>query len=235
MTGRARCRKGSQRALDELQRTIVDVETKYKAEMGRLKKKHESDVRDYEIQVETLNRNNGELSKANKSLAARIKVWQTHNVGLYTELAKHKLIGTRRSRGQGTRKRDQCTRRQVEADAVSYYYDTQATTFGIEISLAPLLVLACKNRLPFPYNLYCVSVGEDIKDCTVLVCMRVCVCVCVEVGDWVVLFVNAVPLYSNPRGRCRHERSYRGWSFSACRFSWVIPSISLLDLLILNN
>lgn len=69
-----RCRKGSQRALDELQRTIVDVETKYKAEIGRLKKKHESDIREYEIQVETLNRNNAELSKANKSLAARIKV-----------------------------------------------------------------------------------------------------------------------------------------------------------------
>jgi len=68
------CRKSSQRALDELQRTIVDVETKYKAEIGRLKKKHESDVREFEIQVETLNRNNAELSKANKSLAARVKV-----------------------------------------------------------------------------------------------------------------------------------------------------------------
>jgi len=42
--------------------------------MGRLKKKYESDVREYEIQVETLNRNNAELSKANKSLAARVKV-----------------------------------------------------------------------------------------------------------------------------------------------------------------
>ena len=52
----------------------MDVETKYKAEIGRLKKKHESDVREYEIQVETLNRNNAELSKANKSLAARVKV-----------------------------------------------------------------------------------------------------------------------------------------------------------------
>ena len=67
-------RKSSQRALDELQRTIVDVEAKYKAEIGRLKKKHESDVREYEIQVETLNRNNAELSKANKSLATRVKV-----------------------------------------------------------------------------------------------------------------------------------------------------------------
>jgi len=67
-------RKSSQRALDELQRTIMDVETKYKAEIGRLKKKHESDVRELEVQVESLNRNNAELSKANKSLAARIKV-----------------------------------------------------------------------------------------------------------------------------------------------------------------
>jgi len=74
------CSKSSQRALDELQRTIVDVETKYKAEIGRLKKKHETDLREYEIQVETLNRNNAELSKANKSLAARVKVTPNYSV-----------------------------------------------------------------------------------------------------------------------------------------------------------
>jgi len=42
-----------------------------------MKKKHESDVRELEIQVETLNRNNAELSKANKSLASRVKVYLT--------------------------------------------------------------------------------------------------------------------------------------------------------------
>lgn len=60
----------------------MDVETKYKAEIGRLKKKHESDIREYEIQVETLNRNNAELSKANKSLAARIKVFQSSAIAV---------------------------------------------------------------------------------------------------------------------------------------------------------
>ena len=67
-------RKSSQRAIDELQRSIIDIETKYKAELSRLKKKHETELREYEIQIEALNRNNGELSKANKSLSVRIKV-----------------------------------------------------------------------------------------------------------------------------------------------------------------
>lgn len=39
------CSKSSQRALDELQRTIVDIESKYKAEISRLKKKYETEIR----------------------------------------------------------------------------------------------------------------------------------------------------------------------------------------------
>ncbi len=68
------CSKSSQRALDELQRTIVEIETKYKAEISRLKKKYETEIREYEIQVETLTRTNAELAKNNKALSARVKV-----------------------------------------------------------------------------------------------------------------------------------------------------------------
>lgn len=39
------CRKSSQRALDELQRTIVEIESKYKAEISRIKKKYETEIR----------------------------------------------------------------------------------------------------------------------------------------------------------------------------------------------
>jgi septal ring factor EnvC (AmiA/AmiB activator) len=67
-------RKGSQRAIDELQRTITEIETKYKTELARQRKKYESDIREYEIQIETLNRSNAELGKANKAIASRVKV-----------------------------------------------------------------------------------------------------------------------------------------------------------------
>lgn len=66
--------KSSQRAVDELQRTITEIETKYKSELNRLKKKYETELREFEIQIDTLNRNNGELAKANKSLSVHIKV-----------------------------------------------------------------------------------------------------------------------------------------------------------------
>ena len=66
--------KSSQRALEELQRTMNDLEAKYKSELSRLKKKYETEIREHEIQIDTLNRNNAELNKANKSLAARLKV-----------------------------------------------------------------------------------------------------------------------------------------------------------------
>ena len=52
----------------------MEIEAKYKAELGRLKKKFETDIREYEIQVETLNRTNAELGKANKGIGSRIKV-----------------------------------------------------------------------------------------------------------------------------------------------------------------
>merc|ERR1712002_214930 len=66
-------KKNSQRALDELQKTIIEIESKYKSEMSRLKKKYEVEFREYEIQIETLTRTNAELGKNNKGLAAKCK------------------------------------------------------------------------------------------------------------------------------------------------------------------
>ena len=72
--GKLVCRKGGQRAIDELQRTISEIEAKYKAELGRQRKKFETDIREYEIQVETLNRANAELGKNGKAATTRIRV-----------------------------------------------------------------------------------------------------------------------------------------------------------------
>lgn len=77
------CRKGGQRAIDELQRTISEIEAKYKAELGRQRKKFETDIREYEIQVETLNRANAEMGKNSKAASSRIKVLHTFLISVY--------------------------------------------------------------------------------------------------------------------------------------------------------
>jgi len=79
-------RKGGLRSAEELQRTIVEIETKYKAELGRAKKKYESDYRELEIQNENLSRANNELAKANKSLAGRVKVTRTFTVHRHSRI-----------------------------------------------------------------------------------------------------------------------------------------------------
>lgn len=66
-------RKAGQRGVEELQKTIIDIETKYKNELSRQKKKYDTDMHELEIQLESLSRSNSELVKANKSLAIRIK------------------------------------------------------------------------------------------------------------------------------------------------------------------
>lgn len=71
------CRKNGQRAIEELQRTVIEVESKYKAELGRLRKKYEQQLTEYETQLDTLTRSNSELGRANKALAARVKVYAT--------------------------------------------------------------------------------------------------------------------------------------------------------------
>lgn len=72
--------KSSARAIEELQRTIIEIESKYKSELSRLKKKHESELREYILQIETLTRTNGDLANANKSLSLRVKVSPLNDV-----------------------------------------------------------------------------------------------------------------------------------------------------------
>ena len=54
------------------------MESKYKAELSRLRKKHEQQLGDYESQMDTLSRSNSEVARANKALAARVKVSLLH-------------------------------------------------------------------------------------------------------------------------------------------------------------
>ena len=67
-------RRNSARAAEDMQRTIMELETKLKSESSRLKKKYESENQDLIIQIENLNRTNADLAKANKSLASKLKV-----------------------------------------------------------------------------------------------------------------------------------------------------------------
>lgn len=66
-------RRGGARALEELQRTLVEIETRYKSEMNKLKKKYEVEIREYELQVDTLGRSNAELLRSNKALGNKCK------------------------------------------------------------------------------------------------------------------------------------------------------------------
>ena len=68
------CRRNSARSVEDMQRTIMELETKLKSESSRLKKKYESEQQDLMMQLDNLNRNNADLAKANKSLAAKLKV-----------------------------------------------------------------------------------------------------------------------------------------------------------------
>ena len=60
--------------IDELRRTVSDLEGRLKSEISRLKKKYESEHHEFEIQIDGLGRANAELNKTNKSLATRLKV-----------------------------------------------------------------------------------------------------------------------------------------------------------------
>jgi len=65
----------------------MDVESKYKAELSRLRKKYEQQLGEYETQIETMTRTNTELGKANKALAARVKVADDLTVSLSLSLS----------------------------------------------------------------------------------------------------------------------------------------------------
>ena len=67
-------RKSSARAIEELQRTLVEVETRYKSEISRIKKKYENDIRELELALDNANRINAEYSKQIKVLQLRVKV-----------------------------------------------------------------------------------------------------------------------------------------------------------------
>jgi len=67
-------RRTSARGVEDMQRTITELETKLKSESSRLKKKYESEQQDLIIQIDNLNRTNADLAKANKSLATKLKV-----------------------------------------------------------------------------------------------------------------------------------------------------------------
>ena len=54
------CRKSSTRVIEELQRTLIEVETRYKTEISRLKKKYETDIRELEGALDNANRANAE-------------------------------------------------------------------------------------------------------------------------------------------------------------------------------
>lgn len=66
-------RKSHQRALESLQASL-DVEVKGRTEASRVKKKMESDMNELEVQVDQLNKNNGELMKTVKKMQQQIKV-----------------------------------------------------------------------------------------------------------------------------------------------------------------
>lgn len=60
--------------MEELQKTIIEMESKHKHDLGRLKKKYEGEHSEFLLQIENLNHSHGELSKANKGLHLRIRV-----------------------------------------------------------------------------------------------------------------------------------------------------------------
>ena len=67
-------RRSSQRVIEELQRTLVEVETRMKSEISRMKKKYESELRELEGALDNANRANAEYLKQIKSLQSRVKV-----------------------------------------------------------------------------------------------------------------------------------------------------------------
>jgi len=66
-------RRSSQRVIEELQRTLVEVETRMKTEISRLKKKYELQIRELEAALDNANRANAEYVKQIKSLQIRVK------------------------------------------------------------------------------------------------------------------------------------------------------------------
>lgn len=66
-------RRSSQRTIEELQRSLIELENRTKGEAGRLRKKFETEIHEFEIQIDSLNRGNADLLKNNKTLSLRLK------------------------------------------------------------------------------------------------------------------------------------------------------------------
>jgi len=71
------CRKSSQRTIDELRANVAELETRLRNETSRIKSRYETEHHEMEMQIDVLSRNNGELSKNNKGLLAKVKVCKT--------------------------------------------------------------------------------------------------------------------------------------------------------------
>lgn len=69
-------RRSSARAIEELQRTLVEVETRYKTEITRIKKKFEVEIRELSDALDNANRASAEYLKQVKSLQARVKEYE---------------------------------------------------------------------------------------------------------------------------------------------------------------
>lgn len=73
----------------------MEVETRYKSEISRLKKKYETDIRELEAALDNANRANAEYLKQIKSLQARNKVGDTW-VSFFKPLSYWIVIGYKR-------------------------------------------------------------------------------------------------------------------------------------------
>ena len=59
------------------------METRFKSEQSRLRKKYAADMRDLEVRIEEITRINIDLGKQNKGLGARVKVICEHYIITY--------------------------------------------------------------------------------------------------------------------------------------------------------
>lgn len=90
-------RKSSARAIEELQRTLVEVETRYKTEINRIKKKYETDIRELEGALDNANRANAEYLKQIKSLQHRVKVKRKMHLKFTYSIHRTFVLDERRS------------------------------------------------------------------------------------------------------------------------------------------
>lgn len=72
---------------------MIEVETRYKSEINRIKKKYESDIRELEGALDNANRANAEYLKQIKILQLRVKVTKHLRTGLALYVNVHLRTG----------------------------------------------------------------------------------------------------------------------------------------------